>query len=450
MNNKHIVALVILALGILLAMILISSRDEPEQLERKPSAPAVTVTTVAVESGRITVTATGTVQAAEESELASQVAGRVVSVSPDLKAGSRVAEGDVIVQLDPADYRNAVHQARAEVAQAEVGVLQAEEESDLARREFERYRNLETGNSAGTGFSVPETVAATQDAEAGSNEPSALTLREPQRRAAQAALERARARAEDAELALDRTRLRAPFDSYVRSENVSVGDYVSPGRVIARLYASDTVEVLVPMTARQASRIPGLWQAGSGSGATIQAEVMMDYGDQRFSWPAEVARVQAELDAASRTLDVVLRVSRPFAGGQLQAGSAADSNDAPPLLVGTFVDVTLEGRALDAYLRVPRNAVRTGNEIWWVDSEARLHIAPVEVIQTLDNHTLVTGDFSSGEGYRVVISELDAVTEGMRVQPRGRMGNESAGPIQTEVSRPEIVVPETGADSTIP
>ena len=456
MKKKHLIALGILATGILLAVILISSRDQPERVERKATAPLVSVTGIPVKSGNLTVVGTGTVQAAEETELAVQVAGRVVSVNPQLRPGGRVEKGEVLLRLDPSDFNNAVAQARAEVAEAEVGVLQAEEESELARREFERYQSLNDSTPTGTGFSEPGNISqsSTDDSESDTQQErpsdaqaSALTLREPQRQAAKAALERARARAEDARLALSRTRLTAPYDGYVRSESVSEGDYLTPGRSIGRLYASDRLEVLVPLTASQAARIPGLWNR-SDDGDTpsaIPAEVVMEYGDQSYRWQAEVSRVQAELDAASRTLDVILTVPDPFSGGMALDENSSDP--APPLLVGTFVDVRLQGKHLDRYLQVPRNAVRTDDELWWVDDRNQLQILPVTTVQALDNELIVTGDFPEQSSLPVVVSDLRAATRGMQVRPQPLDSGNNDTETADTVSLPEVLYPEVPADA---
>ena len=91
-----------------------------------------------------------------------------------------------------------------------------------------------------------------------------LTLREPQLTAARAALEREEARVADANLALARTRVHAPFSGFVRDESVDVGQYVTPGQPLGRLFAADAVEVVVPLSDANAVLIPGLWELRAG------------------------------------------------------------------------------------------------------------------------------------------------------------------------------------------
>jgi multidrug resistance efflux pump len=75
-----------------------------------------------------------------EIDLAAQVAGRVAFVSPSLVSGGRVRAGEVLVRIEDADYRNAVLQARAQVAQDSVGIFEAEEEARIAEAEYEQFR----------------------------------------------------------------------------------------------------------------------------------------------------------------------------------------------------------------------------------------------------------------------------------------------------------------------
>ena len=103
----------------------------------------------------------------------------------------------------------------------------------------------------------------------GRQEPSAanpLALREPQLNAARAALDRDEARLADAKLALSRTKVTAPFAGFVQEESVDVGQIVAAGQPVARIFATDAVEVIVPLSDADAALIPGLWSLAAGDG----------------------------------------------------------------------------------------------------------------------------------------------------------------------------------------
>jgi len=330
----------------------------------------------------------GSVRPSAEIDVTPQVGGKVEWVSPDFVSGGRVEQGELLVRIEDADYRNRVAQARAQVAQDEVAVLQAEEEARIAADEFRRFqaRNGTTG------------------------EPSPLTLRQPQLDAARASLERARAALADAELALARTEITAPFDGVVRNESVDVGGLASVGQSLGRLYAADLVEVVVPLSDADAGLLDGVWDLRAGAvDRRLPAKVFTELGARRFRWEGYVDRAEAALDEQTRTIGIVVRVPSPF-----DPGLPVDAREetGPPLLVGQFSQVEMEGRTGDYHL-IPRAGLRVDNEVWVVE-DGRVRIVPVTVIQTRDNDVFVQGEVAADD--LIIVSGVSLVTNGMQVE----------------------------------
>ncbi|NNK61601.1 MAG: efflux RND transporter periplasmic adaptor subunit [Gemmatimonadetes bacterium] len=378
--------------AVLIAFILIRMRPEPPRSPPPERVPAVELAAVGAGSGPLPVFGNGTVRPRAEVELASQVGGRVSWVSPTLVSGAPVRAGQVLLRIEESDFVNAVAQARAQVAQDSVAVLEAEEEARIAGEEYAQFRARQ-GGTAGA--------------------PSPLVLREPQLQAARAALARSTAQLSDAELALERTRVRAPFDGMVRSESVDVGSFVASGQSVAVVFSTDVVEVVVPLSDADAAVIPGLWglRTGSGDGA-VEAEVVVEFGAGRFAWAGWVDRAETALDEQSRTIDIVVRVANPFRPGRSIGGGSADA-DAPPLLVGQYAEVRIAGRDGD-YRVVPRRALQPGDEVWAV-ADSTVRVVPVRVLQQAGDSVFVTGEFAPGEG--VVVSGVSLATDGMKVRP---------------------------------
>ena len=426
MRKSVILVISLLLLGVVGVFVMSALRSEPER--RPPPVQTPLVQTVSVDSrtGPLFVAGTGTVRPRAEITLAPQVAGRVVYVHPSLVSGGRVYRGQELIRIEQADYQNALRQAEAEVAQQKVGLMQAEEESALARDEYERFRAREasrqqisplaTIDSNDYAEGLTETAENTTSGDA-SAEPSSLVLREPQRAAAEAALSRAEAMQEDAELALSRTRIRAPFDGYVRTESVDEGQFVAVGQALAQLYASDAFEVIVPLSSESASLIPGLWSRQAGSSGSLPASVYMKYGGTSYQWPAFVHRAEAALNTATRTIDVVVRVPRPFEGGtpvEVEGEVNLIAPQAPPLLVGQYTSVEIEGMELERHFIIPRSALRIGDEVWVVENDSLVNIVPVQVIQKVDEDVYVLGDLP--ESVDVITTDMNVATQGMKVR----------------------------------
>ncbi|MCH8935970.1 MAG: efflux RND transporter periplasmic adaptor subunit [Gemmatimonadetes bacterium] len=396
-NSRRLLTMAGIIIGaIVVAQVMIMLRPEPPRRPPEPESPIVSVGTVVAGFGPILVFGSGTVRPHWEIDLASEVRGKIVAVSPNLQSGGHVSAGEVLVRIDPAEYENRVQQAEADVATQRVALLQAEEEANIARAEYEQFRARES--SRGNGASPP----------------SPLVLREPQLLAARAALARAEAQLRDAELALSRTEVRSPFDGRVRNEVADVGRIVAPGQSLGQIYASDAVEVVVALSDDDAALIPNLWSLQAGDDdRSIPAMVTIEYGARRFFWEGYVDRAETALDERSRTIAVVVRVPDPFGAGQaVEVDSKTGA--APPLLVGQFAQVTIEGIELAEYFILPRRALRLGDEVWAIAAGGRVQIVAVDVLQETDDQLYVIGDFTDGQ--LVIVAGITGATNGMEVR----------------------------------
>lgn len=142
-----------------------------------------------------------------------QVSGRVVSLRVD--TNQQVASGDLLLQIDPSEYRVAVDRAAANVSRWEASLANA-------RQELERARPL-----ARRGVTSAERLDSLRAAE----------------REARAQLALARAELEAAQIDLARTSISAPVSGRVTERNVSAGDVVQPGDRLFALVDLDDVRV---------------------------------------------------------------------------------------------------------------------------------------------------------------------------------------------------------------
>ncbi|UEM24704.1 efflux RND transporter periplasmic adaptor subunit (plasmid) [Skermanella mucosa] len=408
-----LLAAAILLAGIGAATLIYLLRSRPEPQPPPPEAPYVE--TVKARPGRsaITITGSGIVMPRAEVGLSAQVGGRVDHVHPELVSGGEFDRGEVLVRLEDADYRNQAQRAQATVARRQVELRQAQEEARIARQEYRLLRDR-LGSEGGTAGGAPDV--------------SPLTLGRPQLQAAQAALQAARAELADAELALARTTVEAPFDGYVRSEDVDVGQFVQPAQELARIYSAGEVEVTVPLLSDKASLIPNLWEmpagdpgGAGGGGGRVPALVAIDYGGLRFGWDGYVDRTRAFIDERTRTIDVVVRVPDPRRPGRpIGTDGSEPLVSPPPLLVGSYATVEIEGRPPERYLTIPASALRRGDSVWALaradqPDRARLRIVEVDVILR-DGDTVQVKADRLPDGVLLVTSTVEAPTDGMLVR----------------------------------
>ena len=392
--SSFLIAVVIIAGSVALASFLVSRAPEPERVESPPQIPYAQTGTVIAGSGAIPVYGAGTVRPGAEVDIAPQVGGKIVWVDAGFQSGGRVRAGQTIFRIEEADYLYRVQEAEANLAARRVALLEEQEQAAIARAEYERYSSRQGDAAAQTGVSP-------------------LTLREPQLDAARAGLKRAEALLADARLALSRTRVTAPFDGHVREESVDPGQIVMAGQTVGRLFASDAVEVVVPLSDRDAALIPGLWELEAGDGEQgVQALVAVRYGAGKYAWKGYVDRGETSVDELTRTIDVIVRVPDPFSAG-IPVGVSTAAGAGPPLLLGEFVEVEITGVAPENFFRAPRAALQPGNELWVLNPGGRVGIVPVQVLQRADDEVFVTGGLESGQA--VITGGIQFAVEGMLV-----------------------------------
>jgi len=384
---KIVLPAAVLVIAVAAAALLASSRGAPPRTEKPALGPLVEVLLAATADVPVEVTGHGEVTARTWVEVVPEVSGRVLEVHPELVPGGLVRAGEALLVVDPRDYELAVERARATVARATVRLEQELAEAAVARSEWEAIHP-------------------------GQDPASGLTAREPQVAQARAELAAAEAELAAAALALDRTTITLPFDGVVVSESVDPGQVVAPGRAVAQVYGTATVEVRVPLDDGELA-----WFAlptGPGTAGAV-AEVSARFAGARHTWPGRVVRMEGQVDPVSRLVHVVVEVPRPF----------ARTEGRPALMPGTFVDVAIRGTVMKGVVPVPRHALHGGRELWVVE-DGVLRVREVEVVRADRDTAYLSAGVSDGEA--VVVSALDAVTDGMTVRvPSSPTAGEDAG-----------------------
>lgn len=380
-QTKIILPMAVVVLGVALAVAIFKARPEVDRQEATALPPLVRVVEVEPEDLALTVLSQGTVEPGVESTLVAQVAGRIEWVSPAFAEGGFFEHGSKLVQIDDRDYRLAVSQAEAQVAQAQVRLELEQAESELAREEW---------NDLGVGEASP------------------LALREPQLAEARAAVQAAAATLQKANLELERTSIRSQFAGRVRSKMVDLGQFVNRGAALATVYSTDTAELRLPVPKDQLAFLDlqaGLHLAEVNPGGP---EVILrgEIGSDSYSWQGRVVRTGSEFDPVTRMFPLYVQIDDPFGREPGAAG--------PPLPMGLFVNAEIAGRVVYDIMVLPRSALRGAHQVLVVDDESRLRFRDIEVLRTQGDEVLIQSGLAAGE--MVCISALESVVDGMRVR----------------------------------
>lgn len=384
-------ALAVAAGAAVLAFVLLKTAPETTPEDQKQAVKIVQTIVLRPGDERVVVTAWGTVIPAREVTMRPQVEGRVIEQGASVVPGGRLAAGEELLRLDPADYEMALIERTAELEEAKYEFDIEKGRQVIAKREYEQLR---------------------RDLPAEDVDPS-LALREPYLRRTEAMITKAENAIEKARLDLGRTVLHAPFNSMVIEEFVEVGQLVEAGDEVCRLVGTDTfwVRATLPMADLPHIRLPEREKSGA------EAKVFLDtgHGDSK-PWLGRVTRLLSDLEETGRMARLLVEIDDPLGLEESGKGRA-------PLLLGSYVRIDIEAGLLQGVLEIPRYALREGNRLWLVDRDNRIRIAEPEILWTRADTVLVPDVIEDGE--RLVVSELKAVLPGMEVNPQPLSADQS-------------------------
>lgn len=363
---KWVLSIGVLVASIMGALLLVATKAEPPRAEKPLEGTLVEVARIDAGRHDVDLHVKGTVVPAKEIVLQTELGGRVVWQSPELAAGGRFDAGDPVLRIDPRDYDLAVESYRSKVNAAKLDLTLEARRGDVAKREWDTFGEMDV-----------------------SDEQRALAQRKPQLEAARIALKAAQSELKKAELDLKRTVLRAPFNAMVVSEDVDLGQLLSPQSVVARLVGTDEyhVQVLVPVSSLRTVRVRSEDSPGS------EVRVIQRAGEETIERRGEVIRQLPDLDPGGAMARLSVRIDNPL-------GEKGDL----PLLLGSFVDVAITARPIEDAIRLPRAALRNGREVYVMNDQDLLEIHEVEIAWTEPDAVLITGGLEPNE--RVVISRI--------------------------------------------
>ena len=242
----------------------------------------------------------------------------------------------------------------------------------------------------------------------GEGEPTSLVLREPQIAEAKAAWASAQAALDRAKYDLERTIVRAPYAGRVWEKRVDLGQFVTRGSQIARIYSVDLAEVQLPIPDEELAFVdlPLAYRGRAGNSNKPRVKLTATFAGKKHEWRGRIVRTEGEIDPQSRMVRAVAQIKDPY-GYTAHPGR-------PPLAVGMFVEAEIQGRLARGVVSLPRAALRTGDRVLVVDEESRLRFREVEILRAESDRVIVRSGLEEGE--RVCVSIVETAVEGMQVR----------------------------------
>ncbi len=299
---------------------------------------------------------TGSLQAVARSSVASQEAGQVVSILTD--EGMRVAEGEVIAQLDARRLKSQLAETLARVARTESELVERESELEFAEFEKHRLTNLREGLEA----SARELKVAMSE----------FGAAQARVEAAKRAILEGQHQAELLRIRIDDMTVRAPFDARVVTRHVDPGEWLVPSEPIVTLVSTGAIEARLEVPERFADPV-----------AQYADKIYADVIGVGQTIPSTNLRIIPDVDPQARSFSVVLTLENP------------DDLMSPGMSVEAWIPTGEEAKQLT----VPKAAVtRNGKEAYVYrtmqspDGNTTAARTPVTVLFNWEDRAVVESD----------------------------------------------------------
>ena len=371
----------ILIASIIISIVLLKTGPHPRKRKQLNISPIVEIVKIKANTWQVVIPAMGTIKPAVSISLKSQVAGKIIWIHPQFIGGGIIRKGEIIIKIDPRDYELALVTKKANLESARYEYRIEMGKQEIAQKEWEIL-----GQDKGSSEIDRE-----------------LALRKPHLKQKQAKLDSAAAEVEMAQLDLERTRIKAPFNSIVKAALVNVGDQASTSTALSSLVGIDYyyLQLSVPVDSIKWINLP----AGESSGSMVKL-----FSSQGRKYSGRIIQLLSDLEEQGRMARIIVRIIDPIGinkHGRKNGGS---------LLLGEYINAMILGKHVKGVFRILPELVHDGKIVWLMDRNNRLETKEIAILWR-DNKYIYTKGFNNGD--RIIVSDLPAPVVGMGLRQRG-------------------------------
>jgi RND family efflux transporter MFP subunit len=374
-----IVGIIVLAI---LGNTLLTKTGPKTKKERPPRpVPPVEVMELTKTSEPIIQHVMGTIIPAQQLEIKPQVSGKIEKISPEFIPGGYFKAGSVMMELERTDYELAVTQMESQLTEAEYLLTTEKGHQSVAKREWELL-----GDDA---------TASDLDRE--------LALRKPHLKRAEAGVKAAKAKLRQAQINLERTFVRAPFNAIINAKSVDVGTQVSPQTTLAVLTGTDEywARASVPVDRLQ-------WISAPDKEKKKGSKVVIYSNKEKKITDGYVVKILGDLEPQGRMARVLISIHNP---------------PREKILLGAFVHMEIIGETIENIVKIPRSALRENSRIWIADANSELDIRTADILWRNNENVLLKNKFEESD--LLVTSDLPIPAKGMKLTVRKEKGEKT-------------------------
>lgn len=374
--NKRRISLLLLAIVVvgsvfgIKGMISAKTEEQKKLLQgSKPVSITVEVTHAVEEQKKVGMTYKATVEAAEEAIVSSQGSGKVIKVI--FENGKAVKAGSPLVQLDNVDALNQLIMANAQLESANALLKKTEAGFATTKLTYERTLALFKQGS------VPQVDL--------DNAKAALDMGNADLSTAKAGIETAKATVQMRETALSQMTIKAPMSGIVDGKAVNLGQFLSPGAVVATVKDVNYVDAVFQVEQDALSDI------AVGQSAELKLQ-----GTTDKVYKGVISSIGLSADPKSRVFTAKMHIENK--NGELRPG--------------VFAWVDLKAEKLSNVLTLPVDLIsgKEGAYYVFVNEGGVARIKPLMLGEVFENRVQIKAGITAKD--EIIATNLNTIQDG--------------------------------------
>ena len=361
-----IAVVVVIAVVVLLMFVMSGMKTESATVPEKPQGFLVSTAQVQPTTLTVHIESQGTLQPKRQIKLITEVSGKVQTMNEAFTAGGSFIAGDVLVQLDPADYRVAVARAEANLASAQANLDLEQAKSAQAKKDWQSFGKK--------------------------GQPSDLLLNIPQLDGAKASLKAAQADLMKARRDLEKTAIKAPFDGTVTSKAVDLGQFVTVSGQLGVIAGTAVAEVRLPLSNTDLSKLE---LTNRNLAEQPLAVIFLDDQDQQVA-SGQIRHLESSKDSRTLMNYAVAEIQQPFNQG---------------LLFNSFLLANITGATYNHVYPIPTAWMMPDDQISVYTEDSTLAIRTVHVVHKTNDYFYVDQGVDNND--LIITTPIQAPTSGM-------------------------------------
>lgn len=361
----------IVAVGVLGMSLLGSSTPTSQKRAIKPQIRTVNTEKIHFDNLELEVTGNGIIESQSTLDVISEVSGKIDFAKNNLKDGTFVKKGEVVLRVDSREIENTLYSMRSDFLNSVAALLPdlKVESQDLYDKWFTYFSEIDIHSS------IPEL-------------PTVSNLQEKIKLSSRQIFTKYYS-VKNEEILFSKYVVRAPYSGYLKSAGVIENSFISRGQHLFRIEDVYNLEIAVPLLVDEFNQIH------FGNGTTV--EISSDNTDKKLE--GRLVRKDPVLDKNSQSLKVYVTFS--------------NNKMIPDFLAGNYVNIKISGKKLKNVAAIPRHLVDNENYVYTIEN-GKLSREKLEVLEVQNDKVIVAN--RSNHDLEIVTTVLQKPLVGMQIQ----------------------------------